>query len=372
MLTTTVFGVPISSPFMNAAGVSCTTNGELQLLASCTPYLGAIVTKSCTMARRLGNVMPRYAELTSERVPYAPYGTLNAMGLPNEGLDYYIHYMKHVHDFAALPLLFVSISGLSLSENTTMLERLLPEVRATLALKSTAGHSINVCVEVNLSCPNVPGKPQVGYDFDDMRSYLAAVDAIVAADASGAAGSPPICWGVKLPPYFDMAHFDTAAGILKSVATLKFVTCINSLGNGLIVDVESQSPIIAPKDGFGGVGGDSVLATAVANVRAFRLRLAAAGVQVIACGGVSRWEHAVMHLLAGACLVQIGSHLAIHVDDNPKQSVFADLHAGTSAWLTRKGYGSVDDCVGKLRDPATTGQPADLIPPRDQRYQFGK
>ena len=58
--------------------------------------------------------------------------------------------------------------------------------------------------------------------------------------------------GIKLPPYFDIVHFDQAAAIFNKYP-LKFVNCVNSIGNGLYI--EDESVVIRPKNGFGGIGG---------------------------------------------------------------------------------------------------------------------
>jgi dihydroorotate dehydrogenase (fumarate) len=58
------------------------------------------------------------------------------------------------------------------------------------------------------------------------------------------------------------------ANILKKYP-VDFITCINSVGNTLIIDPETESPLIAPKGGLGGLGGDYVKPVALANVRMF-------------------------------------------------------------------------------------------------------
>ncbi|CAI6761518.1 ANM_collapsed_G0031960.mRNA.1.CDS.1 [Saccharomyces cerevisiae] len=52
---------------------------------------------------------------------------------------------------------------------------------------------------------------------------------------------------------------------------LAYVNSINSIGNGLFIDVEKESVVVKPKNGFGGIGGEYVKPTALANVRAFTL-----------------------------------------------------------------------------------------------------
>lgn len=306
LLSASLLGIDFANPLLNASGVYCRYTDELDALAASAA--GSLVTKSCTLLAREGNPEPRYTA--------TPLGSINSMGLPNEGYAYYFDYAAR-HDYAAKPLL-VSVAGLSLEDNLQM-------VTALRALPVPA------ILELNLSCPNVPGKPQIAYDFEAMDRMLAAV--------SEAYGRP---FGVKMPPYFDIAHFDEAAAILNKYPLVAFVTCINSIGNALVIDVESESVVIKPKDGFGGIGGDYVLPTALANVNAFYRRCPQK--QVIGCGGVKSGKEVFMHLLAGASLVQVGTALQ---EEGP--GIFARLNAELTEILTAKGYTSLDQLRGKLK-----------------------
>ncbi|MBS1209336.1 MAG: dihydroorotate oxidase [Proteobacteria bacterium] len=306
LLSASLLGIDFANPLLNASGVWCRDKAELDALNASAA--GSFITKSCTLVPRAGNPEPRY---------YAtPLGSINSMGLPNEGYPYYLDYARH-HDYRAKPL-FMSVAGLSLADNLAMLAA----IRAA---------DLPAIVELNLSCPNVPGKPQIAYDFAAMTEMLEAVSLEYARP-----------FGVKMPPYFDIAHFDEAAAILNRFPHVTFVTCINSIGNALIIDPETESVVIKPKEGFGGIGGDYVLPTALANVNAFYRRCP--GKQIIGCGGVSTGEHVFMHLLAGASLVQVGSAL---YEEGP--AIFARLNAELSALLERKGYASIESVRGKLR-----------------------
>ncbi|UXY13782.1 dihydroorotate oxidase [Chitiniphilus purpureus] len=297
---------PLANPLMNAAGVWCTLAAQLDALAD--SEAAAIVTKSCTLVRRDGNPEPRYRAL--------PLGSINSMGLPNEGYLYYLDYAAH-HDYDHKPL-FVSVSGLSLDDNLTIVAALRDVVLPAL-------------LEINLSCPNVPGKAQPGYDFEAMDELLAEV---------ATAYRRP--FGVKLPPYFDFAHFDTVAQILNRYEHLAFITCINSVGNALIIDTGQESAVIRPKDGFGGLGGDYVLPTALANVNAFHRRCPTK--TIIGCGGVRTGEHVFQHLLAGATLVQVGTAL---YEEGP--GIFQRLARELAELMAHKGYRRIDEFRGRLK-----------------------
>ncbi|WP_019785332.1 dihydroorotate oxidase, partial [Streptococcus sobrinus] len=178
------------------------------------------------------------------------------------------------------------------------------------------------------SCPNVPGKPQIAYDFETTDKILSEVFSYF---------TKPL--GIKLPPYFDIVHFDQAAAIFNKYP-LTFVNCINSVGNGLVIDDETV--VIKPKNGFGGIGGDYVKPTALANVHAFYQRLNPS-IQIIGTGGVKSGRDAFEHILCGASMVQIGT--ALH-QEGPK--AFERITKELQAIMVEKGYQGLEDFRGKV------------------------
>ncbi|WP_122646993.1 dihydroorotate oxidase [Enterococcus mediterraneensis] len=307
MLTTSFFDHTFENPFMNASGVHCMTHEELDELAA--SKAGAFITKSATLESRAGNPEPRYFDV--------PLGSINSMGLPNKGLDYYLDYALSYQEKQTRPLFF-SVAGMSVEENLEML---------WVIQKS----NFNGITELNLSCPNVPGKPQVAYDFPLTKTILTEVFQFF---------TKPL--GVKLPPYFDMAHFDEMAEILNQFP-LTYVNSINSIGNGLYIDPMTESVVIKPKDGFGGIGGEYVKPTALANVRAFYTRLNPS-IKIIGTGGIRSGQDAFEHLLCGATMLQVGTELH---KEGP--AIFERLTAELTAIMDEKGYTSIDEFRGKLK-----------------------
>lgn len=307
MLQTTFLDYTYDNPLMNASGVHCMTVSELDELA--TSQAGAFITKSATLAERAGNPEPRYADV--------PLGSINSMGLPNLGVDYYLDYALAYQAKEPAPLFF-SVAGTSVEEN--------------LALLVKIQHSeFTGITELNLSCPNVPGKPQVAYDFPLTEEILTKVFQFF---------TKPL--GVKLPPYFDMAHFDQMAAILNQFP-LAYVNCINSIGNGLYVDPQTDTVVIRPKEGFGGIGGEYVKPTALANVRAFYTRLKPE-IKVIGTGGILTGQDAYEHLLCGATMLQIGTQLQKEGPD-----IFQRICQELETIMEAKGYTTIADFQGKLK-----------------------
>ena len=128
-------------------------------------------------------------------------------------------------------------------------------------LKKIQESNFSGITELNLSCPNVPGKPQLAYDFEATEKLLKEVFTFF---------TKPL--GVKLPPYFDLVHFDIMAEILNQFP-LTYVNSVNSIGNGLFIDSEAESVVIKQKTVLVGIGGAYIKPTALANVRAFYTRL---------------------------------------------------------------------------------------------------
>ncbi|MFD1441963.1 dihydroorotate oxidase [Lacticaseibacillus hegangensis] len=307
-LTTTLGDYAFQNVFMNASGVHCQTEAELDQLAA-SPA-GTLVTKTGTLEARAGNPEPRFAQLA--------LGTINSMGLPNLGIDYYIAYAERFQEKHPGRPIFLSVAGMK------------PDDFPLLAQK-IQDSGFTGLTEFNLSCPNVPGKPQIAYDFDTTEAILAAIFKVFKKPA-----------GVKLPPYFDLAQFDQVAAILNRYP-LTLINSINSLGNGLWIDPATDTTAIKPKGGFGGIGGQYAKPIALANVRAFRQRLRG-DISIIGTGGVTTGRDAYELILCGANLVSLGSILATE-----GLGAFTRLSSELESEMAKKGYTSLAEFRGQLK-----------------------
>jgi dihydroorotate dehydrogenase (fumarate) len=307
--TIEIFGHKLANGLMNASGVHCMTLEELDQLAD--SQAGAFITKTATLAPRQGNEEPRYFD--------TPLGSINSMGLPNLGIDYYLDYQIDRQRRFPEELHFLSVAGMNYAENIAILKKVQASEYAGMT-------------EFNLSCPNLPGKPQIAYDFELTEQLLTEVFGFF---------TKPL--GVKLPPYFDLAHFDSMATILNKFP-LAYVNSINSIGNGLYIDVEQEEVVIRPKGGFGGIGGEYVKPTALANVRAFAQRLKPE-IKIIGTGGILTGKDAFEHFLCGASLVQIGTQLH---QEGPK--AFERINQELLAIMNAKGYQTIEEFRGKLKE----------------------
>ncbi|KAH0478075.1 MAG: uncharacterized protein KVP18_004138 [Porospora cf. gigantea A] len=308
-LETSVAGVPLERFAFNASGPICSTLNELREIG--ISGSSVITTKSCTLHARSGNPEPRWAEL--------PLGGLQAMGLPNEGYEYYLSAVPALKVNCAKPVC-VSVSGLTLDANKRMVD--------AFQYSETPPDLL----EINLSCPNIAGKPQVGYDVQQTRETLRIISEI----------GGPVPLGLKLPPYFDMSHFDAMADVIRDYSSVRFLTTVNSVGNALVVDYETETPVIKPKGGFGGLSGSYIKPIGLANTRAFYERLGSR-VDIVGVGGVTSGKDAFEYLLVGASAVQIGSPLMTE-----GLGCFDRVHGEISDILQRKGDADVTSVKGRL------------------------
>lgn len=310
-LTTTVAGIQVENCIWNAAGPRCTTMEELVELARSES--GAIVSKSCTRYPREGNVFPRYYDCPTSKL------TTNSTGLANLGYEFYSTAGNILHTIAPQKPYFISVSGLTTDDNLHIIRDLhtSPDPRDFQA------------IELNLSCPNVEGKPQIGYDFPATEELLRRVFEI-----EGLNQQKPI--GLKMPPYLDQSLVSQMAEIV-SHFPVRFITCINSLGNGLIIDPITETPVIRPKGGLGGIGGAPIKPFALSNVYMFRRNLPS-HIDIIGCGGIITGTDAFEHLLVGATAVQIGSQFM-----REGTGCFSRISTELKELMISKGYQRISD-----------------------------
>jgi dihydroorotate dehydrogenase (fumarate) len=303
-------GINFKSCITNASGCWCTKSDELSDLV--LSEAGGVICKSGTVKVREGNSKPRLH--VSD-----PYGSINSMGVPNLGYQFYTNFGNDI-------------------KNKPYIQSLIPfshdDLKEMLTFINNNVKNSPRMVEVNLSCPNLIKKSIVGLNFDLFREYAQIMQELE---------TPNLILGIKLPPYYQNHEFDTVSEIVLNHPKIRFVTCINSVVNGLIIDVENEQTTIHPKNGYGGIGGIYCRPTALANVNHFYKRLQDK-VHVIGCGGVESGKEVFAHILAGASLVEVGTQL---MKDGPK--VFSRLNNELKEIMERKGYKSLNEFRGMLK-----------------------
>lgn len=228
--------------------------------------LGGFIVKGTTLNAREGNDYPRMAE--------TPSGMLNAVGLQNKGVDYFIdHIYPTIKDIDSQVI--VNVSGACVDDYVAVAEKL-----ASL-------NKINA-IEVNISCPNVKqGGMAFGTTCDGAASVTKAVRKAY-----------PKTLIVKLSP-----NVTDIASIAKAVETegADSVSLINTM-LGMAIDVERQRPMLSTITG--GLSGPAVRPIAVRMVWQVAK---AVSIPVIGLGGIASGRDAMEFILAGATAVQIGT-----------------------------------------------------------------
>ncbi|WP_238785459.1 dihydroorotate oxidase [Blattabacterium cuenoti] len=305
-ISTKIKNIKLSSCIMNASGALCSTEKELSDLLDSSS--GALVTKSCTSDLRNGNPKPRYFEWN--------VGSINSMGLPNLGIDFYINFLKRKKTNKPV---FLSISGFSLKENLYLIKK------ANLIENISA-------LEINFSCPNILNRKKIfGYDSLYVYKFLKNVFKF---------NKKPL--GIKLPPYFNEIHIKNISSIINRYPVM-FVTCVNSIPNGLYINSDTESVVIRPNNGFGGIGGEIIKPFGLANVSKF-FSFLRKDIYIIGCGGISSGKDIFDYILCGASAVQIGTQFI-----KEGISVFDRLKKELKNFLKKKNYFSIKNFFGNLK-----------------------
>mmetsp|Transcript_3894 Transcript_3894/g.10196 ORF Transcript_3894/g.10196 Transcript_3894/m.10196 type:complete len:384 (-) Transcript_3894:115-1266(-) len=320
-LETSVGGVPFSTCVYNASGPRSGASQALAKVAASSA--GAILTKSATLIEQSGNPQPRVWHADDSKA------SMNSEGLPNNGIDYYIASTtidETMEECGTTKPYLVSISGKTLADNLVMMDRIAKQI--------DDGEKRIVSVELNLACPNVIGKPIIAYDYDQLRDILETI-------SKKNYGFP---LGLKMPPYLDGKQLQEAAAIINEYSSMvRYVVCINTIGNALSVDPISEAPYISSNNGLAGLSGPAAKYTALANVRQMRQQLKPE-IDVVGVGGIETGEDVFLFLLCGAAAVQVGT---THWKEGAK--CFNRIVAELKQVLADKGYSSAADVVGKLR-----------------------
>ncbi len=228
--------------------------------------LGGIVVKGTTLHPREGNPYPRMVE--------TPSGMLNAVGLQNKGVDYFIeHIYPRIKDYDTQ--IVVNVSGAQADDYAAVCRKL-------NGLEKVAA------VEINISCPNVKqGGMTFGTTVDGAQS--------VVKEARKAYDGTMI---VKLTP-----NVTDVTEIARAVedAGADAVSLTNTF-MGMAIDVEKMRPCLSTVTG--GLSGACIRPIAVRMVWQVSK---AVKIPVIGLGGIMNGRDAVEFMLAGATAVEIGT-----------------------------------------------------------------
>lgn len=263
--------------------------------------IGGIIVKGTTLRDRQGNAYPRMAE--------TPSGMLNAVGLQNKGVDYFIEQIyPTVKDINTD--IFVNVSGSTLEDYIITAEKLND-------LEKIPG------IELNISCPNVKeGGMAFGVSCVSAAQVVKEVRRVYKNELM-----------VKLSP-----NVTDIAEIARAVEAegADSISLINTL-LGMAINAEKRKPILSTVTG--GLSGPAVKPIALRMVWQVAK---AVNVPVVGMGGIMNATDAIEFMLAGASAIQVGT--ANFIDP----TVTIKVLEGIEEYLKRHGYSSVNDIIGAL------------------------
>ena len=263
--------------------------------------IGSIIVKGTTLRERQGNQYPRMAE--------TPSGMLNAVGLQNKGIDYFVnHIYPTLKDIDTNVM--INLSGSTIEDYTKTAEII-------NTLDKIPG------IELNISCPNVKeGGMAFGVSCLAASQVVAEVRKVYHKELM-----------VKLSP-----NVTDIAEIAKGVegAGADSISLINTL-LGMAIDAKTRKPVLSTITG--GLSGPAVKPIALRMVWQVAK---AVKVPVIGLGGIMNATDAIEFMLAGATAIQVGT--ANFIDP----AISVKIVDGIDNYLNKNGFSSAKDIIGAL------------------------
>lgn len=264
--------------------------------------IGGIFVKGTTIRERQGNDYPRMAE--------TPMGMLNAVGLQNKGVDYFIsNIYPEIKDIDTN--IIVNVSGSTIEDYVECTEKLV-------------GLDKIPAIELNISCPNVKeGGMAFGVCYESAAEVTKAVRKV---------------WDktliVKLSPNVtDITEIARATEAEGADA----VSLINTL-LGMAININTQRPVLSTVTG--GLSGPCIKPVAL---RMVWQTYNAVKIPIIGMGGISCWQDAIEFIIAGSSAIQIGTHNFV----DPAISV--KVVDGIAEYLDKYNISSVKELIGALK-----------------------
>ena len=303
-LKTTLGAIELATPILAASG-TLAAGREAAAFVDATK-VGGIIVKSMTATPWKGKPTPRMCE--------TPSGMLNAIGIQNKGVDYFVE--------EDLPWLlkkganvFASIAGNTVEEFVKVAERLRHKGRGVAA------------IEINISCPNL----------EDRNNMFAHSEEATAAVVQGVKEAVKKIVPVypKLSPNVT-SIVDIAGAALEAGAD--GLSLINTVF-GMAIDTETRRPKLAGT--YGGLSGPAIRPIAVRAIH--EVHSAFPHVPIIGQGGVASGRDAVELILAGASAVAVGTHNFVD------PTALVAVGRGIGEYMAEHDVENVADLVGAIK-----------------------
>ena len=257
---------------------------------------GGAVTKSIGVEERPGYVPPVVFE--------AHGGIINAMGLPNPGIDNFGAEISKAKE-SAKPVIG-SIFASTPEQFFKLAERMVD-------------YGVSA-IELNLSCPHVRGfGAEVGSDPILVKEIVKILKGSI---------SIPI-WSKLSPNVTDILSIASAASESDAIVLINTV-------RAMAIDIYARMPVLT--NTYGGLSGRAVKPIGLRLVYEVKKEL---GLEIIGVGGISTWEDAMEYIMAGASAFQVGTALWNH-----GRSVFNEINEGLASFIKEHNIKSLTELRG--------------------------
>ncbi|KAK4508034.1 hypothetical protein PRZ48_001771 [Zasmidium cellare] len=312
----------IDPPLLNSACPWATTKEDLQALFDCRSTGAVTIRTSLIDGFDHNSSVHQYAFFdainhapqpakSEHATPTSNGGSLNTLGYSPIPLAEYLSILKKVVQDSSLPdqvrpskPFIVSVTGSA--EAVAECYRKIQETQAHL--------SNPLCMEINLSCPNIPDKPPPAYSSFALAEYL---QALVGVDIP--ADHRRVAVGIKTPPYTYHDQYQALIDALLSGSNpdgpVDFITATNTLGSCLVLKNGDGTPALnsASGAGIGGMAGAPLHPLALGNVRTIRSMLdqheRLKSIDIIGVGGVCDKASFERMRSVGAAVMGVGTAL---------------------------------------------------------------
>ena len=295
-ITTKIAGIQFKNPTILASGILGEDAGSMQRIIECNA--GGIVTKSIGLTAREGHPNPTVIELDC--------GILNAMGLPNPGID---NFKEEIYNLKKSKTPIIGSLYAATATDFITLAGIMEECSVS-------------SIELNLSCPHVK---KFGLEIGCNAELVKEITTLIKEQVS-----IPIF--VKLSPNVtNIVEIANAA----AEGNADGIVAINTV-KAMKIDLEVQKPILSNK--IGGYSGKAIKPIGVRCVYEIAKNV---DIPIIGVGGIITGEDVIEYMMAGASALQIGSGIYFR-----GLGIFNYICSEIEQFLKNHDYDNLSDLIG--------------------------
>lgn len=295
-------GIKLSNPTVLPSGFLGTSKSLLKRVSE--NGAGAVTIKSVSLEPREGHKNPTVVAFEA--------GMLNAVGYSNPGAEETAREFSNIDEIDT-PVI-ASVIGTDVDDFVRVVEKLAETKFAA--------------IELPLSCPHTPGFGLLAGQGtpESTRDIVTAVRK-----------------ATKLPIFVKLSPNTPGIGTLAKAAEdagASAITAVNTLGPGMIINIEARKPVLSFK--IGGVSGDALRPIATRCVYDI---YESVKIPIIGVGGISTGRHAIEMIMAGATAIGIGTAI-----NQRGMDVFKKVCHEMESWMSDNGFNNINDMSGTAHE----------------------